>query len=97
MNVDTAWGAAGGNAVTTSVCPECGADYPAFHSPPDTLDLLCDDCGWASEDWRQDQCRSCDRTVGVEAAVTAAGDGPMPLCVECRKREDRWRETDVTP
>lgn len=32
------------------VCPNCGAEHPIFHSPVGTLETLCDDCGWSSDE-----------------------------------------------
>lgn len=31
-------------------CPHCAAEYPAFHSPAGSLETLCDECGWSSEE-----------------------------------------------
>lgn len=31
-------------------CPHCEAQYPTFHSPIGTLETLCDNCGWSSEE-----------------------------------------------
>jgi len=34
-------------------CPNCGADYPDFHSPVGTIETVCDACGWASDEDRE--------------------------------------------
>jgi hypothetical protein len=34
-------------------CPECGADWPTFHSPVGTIETVCDNCGWASDEGRE--------------------------------------------
>lgn len=33
-----------------AVCPNCSAEYPDFHSPVGTIETLCDECGWSSEE-----------------------------------------------
>lgn len=32
-------------------CPECGAQYPVFTSPPGQLGHLCEGCGYTSPDY----------------------------------------------
>ena len=29
-----------------STCPECGSEYPIWHSPGGSLGVLCDNCGY---------------------------------------------------
>lgn len=31
-------------------CPDCGAEYPDFHSPKGEIGAFCDACGYASAD-----------------------------------------------
>jgi hypothetical protein len=32
------------------VCPNCGAEYPDFHSPVGSMGTLCNACGWSSDE-----------------------------------------------
>jgi rubredoxin len=34
-------------------CPNCGAEYPDFHSPVGTIETVCDNCGLASDEGRE--------------------------------------------
>ena len=36
--------------VRFSICPNCRAEYPDFHSPSGSIHTLCDNCGWSSEE-----------------------------------------------
>jgi hypothetical protein len=41
--------------VTFATCPNCGAEYPDFHSPIGSFETLCDACGWSSEEEDQEE------------------------------------------
>jgi hypothetical protein len=34
-------------------CPKCGAEWPDFHSPVGTIETVCENCGWASDEGRE--------------------------------------------
>jgi hypothetical protein len=39
-----------GTFTAFGTCPNCGAEYPDYHSPAGTAHTLCDICGWSSKE-----------------------------------------------
>jgi predicted RNA-binding Zn-ribbon protein involved in translation (DUF1610 family) len=51
------WGLWFDEQLAFAVCPNCGAEYPTFHSMR-SGETLCDECGWSSDEITHDAGRT---------------------------------------